>query len=160
VGTGDNQGHGPDVGSEEWKSVIEFKLGIRNDTNLPDRDSEAWCRHIDQILRKRAPASSQNDGASNETVIAADPACNCDNVEVNSIEEMICKDDELSALDRKLSIIPSAAAKKARNEHPPVLRTEPRGWIKGRNETFGEHQGEASITWGYGTPQMRCKKAP
>jgi hypothetical protein len=31
---------------------------------------------------------------------------------------------------------------------------------QGLNETFWEHQGEASITWGYGTPQMRCKKAP
>ncbi|MEX1352047.1 MAG: MliC family protein [Desulfobacterales bacterium] len=31
---------------------------------------------------------------------------------------------------------------------------------QGRNETFWEHQGEASITWGYGTPQKRCKKAP
>src|SRR5210317_165144 len=79
--TSDNQGHGPDVGSGEGKSVIEFKLGIRDNPNLPDRDSEAWCRHIDQIVRKRAPASSQNDGGSNETVIAAGPSYNCDNVE-------------------------------------------------------------------------------
>jgi len=246
VATSDNQGHGPDVGSDEWESVIEFKLRIRDDPNLPDRDSEAWCRHIDQIVRKRAPASSQNDGGSNETVIATGPSYNCDNVEVNSIEEMICKDDELSALDRKLSVVYSAAAKKATNEHPPVLRAEQRGWIKGRNEcwkaddkracvqnqyqlriaelqaryrlvqgngpfrficdenpaneviatffqtepptliaergdsvslmylqpsgsgakyqgsneTFWEHQGEVSITWGYGAPQMRCKKVP
>jgi len=246
VATSDDQAHGPDVGSDEWKSVIEFKLGIRDDPNLPDRNSEAWCRCIDQIVRERAPASSQNDGDSNETVIAVGPSYNCDNVEINSIEEMICKDDELSALDRKLSMIYSAASKKATNEHPPVLKAEQRGWIKGRNEcwktddkracvreqyrlriaelqaryrlvegngpfrficdenpvnevivtffrtepptliaerddnvslmylqpsgsgakyqgrneTFWEHQGEASITWGYGAPQMRCKKAP
>ncbi|WP_114948390.1 MliC family protein [Microvirga calopogonii] len=30
---------------------------------------------------------------------------------------------------------------------------------QGRNESFWEHQGEASITWGYGAPEMRCKKA-
>jgi len=152
----------------------------------------------------------------------------------------------LSALDRKLSVIYSAAAKKATNEHPPVLKAEQRGWIKGRNdcwksadkracvqdeyqrriaelqaryrlvqgngpvrficdenpanevlvtffqtdpptliaesgdsvslmslqpsgsgtkyrgrnETYWEHQGGASITWGYGAPQMRCKRAP
>ena len=29
VPTGDGRGHGPDVGSDEWKSVVEFKLGIR-----------------------------------------------------------------------------------------------------------------------------------
>lgn len=242
----DGKGHGPDVGADEWKSVIEFKLGIRGDPNLPDRDSEAWCRQIDQIVRERAPTLSQNDGVSNEPVIAAIPSFNCDKVEINSIEEIICKDAELSALDRKLSIIYSTAAKKATNDHPPVLKAEQRGWIKGRNEcwkaddkraciqdqyqlriaelqaryrlvqgkgpfrftcdenpanevtvtffqtepptliaqrgdsvsimylqpsgsgakyqgrneTFWEHQGEASITWGYGAPQMRCKKTP
>ena len=86
----DTQDHGPDVGSDEWKSVIEFKLAIRGDPNIPDRDSEAWCRHIDQIVRERTSASSQNDGASNETVMAAGPSYNCNNVGVNSIEEMIC----------------------------------------------------------------------
>ena len=28
VMTGDGQGHGPDLGSLEWRSVIEFRLGI------------------------------------------------------------------------------------------------------------------------------------
>lgn len=31
---------------------------------------------------------------------------------------------------------------------------------QGRNETFWEHHGEALITWGYGAPEMRCKKTP
>ena len=31
---------------------------------------------------------------------------------------------------------------------------------QGRNETFWEHQGETSITWGYGAPQMRCNIEP
>lgn len=52
VPTGDGQGHGPDIGSDEWKSVIEFKLGLRGKPNIPRRDSEAWCRHIDQILER------------------------------------------------------------------------------------------------------------
>ena len=29
---------------------------------------------------------------------------------------------------------------------------------QGRNETFWEYQGEALITWGYGVPEMRCRK--
>ena len=243
--TSDNQGHGPDVGSGEWKSVIEFKLGIRDNPNLPDRDSEAWCRRIDQIVRKRYAASLEKNGNLSGSVMVTGPSYNCDKVEADSIEEMICKDNELSALDRKLSVIYSAAAKKATNEHPPVLKAEQRGWIKGRNDcwksadkracvqdeyqrriaelqaryrlvqgngpvrficdenpanevlvtffqtdpltliaergdsvslmylqpsgsgtkyrgrnvTYWEHQGGASITWGCGTPQMRCKKA-
>lgn len=150
----------------------------------------------------------------------------------------------MSALDRKLSGVYAAAAKIATNEHPPRLKAEQRGWIKGRNEcwksddkracvedayvrriaelqagyrlvpgegpfrfvcdgnpasevvatffqttpptliaerggsvslmylqrsgsgakyqgrneSFWEHQGEASVTWGYGAPVMRCAK--
>lgn len=246
VATRDDQGHGPDVGSDEWKSVIEFKLGIRDKPNLPDRDSDAWCRHIDQIVRERYPDSSLNRGARSGSAMTAGPSYDCEKVEANSIEETICNDDELSGLDRRLSDVYSAASRKATNEHPPLLKAEQRGWIKGRNEcwkaddqrscvkyayqsriaaleamyrlidgsgpvrficdknpanevmvtffqtepptliaergdsvslmylqrsgsgtkyqgrneTFWEHQGEASITWGYGTPQMRCHRAP
>jgi hypothetical protein len=31
---------------------------------------------------------------------------------------------------------------------------------RGRNETFREYQGEALVTWGYGAPEMRCKRMP
>lgn len=45
--TGDGQGHGPDLGSLEWRSVIEFRLGIRGDSSIPARNSEQWCEYID-----------------------------------------------------------------------------------------------------------------
>ena len=48
--SGDGQGHGPDLGSDEWKGVIEFKLGIRGQSGLPGRDSEDWCQLIDSML--------------------------------------------------------------------------------------------------------------
>lgn len=178
--------------------------------------------------------------------LAAGPSFDCSKVEKDSIEELICKDDELSALDLKMAEVYAAAAKKAVNEHPPVLKAEQRGWIKsrndcwksadrrqcveesyrrriaelqaryrlvsangpfwyicdgdprnevvvtffktdpptleaergdqvslmylapsasgaryqGRNESFWEHQGEATIVWGYGSPKMRCSKRP
>lgn len=174
------------------------------------------------------------------------PAFDCYGAAPGSIEEMICEDDELSALDRKLSVVYAAAAQKAGDTQPLVLRAEQRGWIKGRdacwkaddtracvqdayqrrivelqaryglvqgkgpyrficdqdhaqpiivtffstdpptliaergndvafmtlqpsgsgakyqgrNETFWEHHGEASITWGYNAPSMRCTKVP
>ena len=31
---------------------------------------------------------------------------------------------------------------------------------QGRNEIFWEHQGEATITWGYEAPELTCKKHP
>lgn len=50
LGTGDGRGHGPDLGSMEWRSVIEFKLGIRGQSDVPARDSEAWCEFIDRKI--------------------------------------------------------------------------------------------------------------
>ena len=178
---------------------------------------------------------------------AQHPSFPCDEVSTGSIEEMICADAELAGLDRALAEVYKAAREKAANEHPPMLKAEQRGWIKGRddcwksddargcveseyrrriaelqaryrlvpatggpvtyacdgdprnqvvatffptdpptlyaergdsvslmylqpsgsgtryqgrNETFWEHQGEASVTWGYGTVEMRCKKLP
>ncbi len=51
--SGDGQGHGPDLGSNEWKGVVEFKLGIRDQAGLPARDSDDWCRLIDQLVREQ-----------------------------------------------------------------------------------------------------------
>lgn len=52
--TGDAQGHGPDVGSSEWQSVVEFKLGIREDNDVPDLNTEMWCIYIDDLVKARA----------------------------------------------------------------------------------------------------------
>ncbi len=176
--------------------------------------------------------------------LAAMPSFDCQRVGGNSIEKLICADDQLATLDRKLAEVYAAATKKAADEHPPMLKAEQRGWIKGRdecwksddqrgcveksyrlriaelqakyrlvpaiasvtyfcdgnpkdevsatffktdpgtliaergdqvslmfqqmsasgaryqgpNESLWEHQGEALITWGYGSKQMKCKK--
>jgi len=55
ITSGDGMGHGPDVGSEEWKSVVEFKLGIRGKPGVPDRSSQAWCSYIDDLLKRKRP---------------------------------------------------------------------------------------------------------
>ena len=52
--TGDSEGHGPDVGSLEWRSVVEFKLGIRGDPANPSRESDEWCTYIDEKIRTSA----------------------------------------------------------------------------------------------------------
>lgn len=48
--TGDSEGHGPDLGSMEWRSVVEFKLGIRGDTTIPSRKTDQWCIYINQRI--------------------------------------------------------------------------------------------------------------
>jgi uncharacterized protein len=67
---------------------------------------------------------------------AESPSFDCSKAEAGSIEEMICNDPELTALDVKLAGVYKEALKKAQNEHPPVLKAEQRGWIKGRNECW------------------------
>lgn len=49
VPTGDSHGHGPDLGSGEWRSVVEFKLGIRGNTEVPPRGTDQWCDYIDTV---------------------------------------------------------------------------------------------------------------
>jgi len=51
LGSGDGAGHGPDIGSDEWMSVVEFKLGVRGGDDLPPRGSEAWCKYVDNRLQ-------------------------------------------------------------------------------------------------------------
>lgn len=50
ITTGDGKGHGPDLGSFEWRSVVEFKLGIRGNAGVPDRTGEDWCEYIDELV--------------------------------------------------------------------------------------------------------------
>lgn len=133
--TDDGSGHGPDIGSEEWKSVVEFKLGIRGAPDVPNRDSQDWCHHIDQLVRAKQ-ASSGADADATAASKSKGPSFDCAKIEAGSTESMICDDEALSALDRKLAGVYAAASKKAVNEHPPLLKAEQRGWIKGRNDCW------------------------
>lgn len=49
--TSDGQGHGPDLGSDEWKSVIEFKLNVRGEAEVPNRNSAEWCYYVDEKIK-------------------------------------------------------------------------------------------------------------
>jgi hypothetical protein len=48
VPTDDGHGHGPDLGSGEWRSVVEFKLGIHGNPEVPSRGTDQWCDYIDK----------------------------------------------------------------------------------------------------------------
>jgi len=88
-------------------------------------------------------------GVAVGTALAAGPSFDCSKVEKDSIEELICKDGELSVLDRKMVEVYAAAVKKAVNEHPPVLKAEQRGWVKGRNDCWKEADKRKCIEEGY-----------
>jgi uncharacterized protein len=52
------------------------------------------------------------------------------------VEQLICRDATLAALDQQLADTYKAAVAKARDDMPGILRTEQRGWIGGRNECW------------------------
>jgi uncharacterized protein len=66
--------------------------------------------------------------------MAQGPSFDCSKAATGSMEALICRDSGLARLDRQLAQVYSAAQEKAKNEHPPTLRAEQRGWIKGRDE--------------------------
>jgi uncharacterized protein YecT (DUF1311 family) len=66
---------------------------------------------------------------------AEGPAFDCSKAD-GEVEELICQDESLAALDRKLAEVYEAALAKARDEMPRILKTEQRGWIKGRNDCW------------------------
>ena len=89
-------------------------------------------------------------GLSSVPALAADgPSFDCSAVEAGSIEAMICDDAELAALDRALAEAYGQAKAKATDEHPPVLKAEQRGWIKGRDECWKADDARACVADAY-----------
>ncbi len=66
---------------------------------------------------------------------AKGPAFDCTKA-TGTVEKLICADEGLAALDRKLDGVYKAALAKARDDMPRILRTEQRGWVKGRDECW------------------------
>jgi uncharacterized protein len=79
----------------------------------------------------------------------AAPSFDCTRVQAGSIAERVCRDPALSQLDRQLADVFAAAVKKARNERPPTLRAEQRGWIKGRDDCWKSSDIGACVTQSY-----------
>lgn len=71
-----------------------------------------------------------------DPAMAGDPSFACAKVQDGSILDMVCQDSNLSALDRKLAAVYQAAAAKVTDGQRPMLRTEQRGWIKGRDDCW------------------------
>lgn len=46
ITTGDGEGHGPDIGSSEWYSVVERRLGIEGDASIPIKGTQGWCEYV------------------------------------------------------------------------------------------------------------------
>lgn len=78
VATDDGKGHGPDIGSDEWKSTVEFRLGVRGTPSVPARDSVAWCSYVERLAAARVDpggvGTSRTPGTAPVPGVSAGPA--------------------------------------------------------------------------------------
>jgi uncharacterized protein len=66
---------------------------------------------------------------------AKGPAFDCSKAQ-GEVEQLVCEDEGLAALDGKLDEVYRTALAKARDGVPQLIRAEQRGWLKGRNECW------------------------
>lgn len=126
LSSGDLQGHGPDIGSAEWMSAIEFKLGIKTGYKFTSHVPQGWC---DVIIK--AMDDKQLEQYNAQTM----PSFDCSRDDLTTIETLICDSAKLSSTDRQLATIYTRVLE----DYPAnqdFLKAEQRGWIKGRNDCW------------------------
>ena len=129
----DHLGHGPDLASEEWQSVVEFKLGLQANSNVPLKNTPQWCQFIQQQLdAQRIP-----------------PTFSCQAKSLNIIEKEICQDQGLSNLDLKMNAVFEEVLDSVALDESRVLKAEQRGWIKGRDDCWKSQNRQRCITQVY-----------
>ncbi|MDO6428274.1 MliC family protein [Thalassotalea sp. 1_MG-2023] len=136
VQTGDGLGHGPDLGSDEWKSVIEYKLGIRGEPATPARTSDQWCRYIFNEINNTTLEQSNTSRKKVETAEQLSPSFACTESQLGSVEDLICSHDDLALLDRRLSQVYQQAKFSLSENQISRLRAMQHGWRKGRNDCW------------------------
>jgi uncharacterized protein YecT (DUF1311 family) len=76
-------------------------------------------------------------------VALAQPAFNCAKAQ-GEVEQLICANAALGALDRQLDAVYKAAMAKAQGQLATRLRADQRGWVKGRNDCW---KANGQTTW-------------
>ena len=78
-------------------------------------------------------------------VLAQGPTFDCAKAQ-GEVEKLICSDALLATLDRKLDEVYKAATAKATGKLVTWLRTEQRGWVKGRKDCWKANGQQTWIT--------------
>jgi uncharacterized protein len=79
----------------------------------------------------------------------ANPSFDCSQKLTSSVEQRICKDPKLAALDRQLADVYAAAQAKATEADKQALTASQRGWIKGRNDCWKNTDVPACVAVAY-----------
>lgn len=139
-------------------SLEEFQALSPAERERRDAANPRWCR-VEQAGRFGWVEGKRLAEGSCTSPKASAPTFDCRKVKAGSIEEQVCNDPELSALDRRMAVVYAAALKKASNEKPPVLKAMQRGWVKGRNDCWKEKDTRACIKESYvrGSAELEAK---
>jgi uncharacterized protein len=85
---------------------------------------------------------------------AAQPSFDCSKA-THEAEQLICKDSELASLDRSLAELYASVLKNTPASKQGALKTEQRGWVKGRDECWKSADQRGCIKSEY---EMRIKE--
>jgi len=77
------------------------------------------------------------------------PSFDCSQKLTSSVEQRICKEPKLAALDRQLADVYAAAQAKATEADKQALTASQRGWIKGRNDCWKNTDVPACVAVAY-----------
>ncbi|MFV1871955.1 MAG: hypothetical protein ACMZ64_01340 [Oleiphilus sp.] len=117
LSTQDNQGHGPDIGSQEWQSVVEFKLAIdrtkRASGVIPTKTSPQWCQFIQQRLDRQRSLSTVH----------------CDHRADKPLEQFICQTPELLEQAKSMAKVLQTVIEKVAKVQTEKLHDEQRLWL-------------------------------
>ncbi len=97
--------------------------------------------------------------AADASAQAKGPAFDCAKAE-GTVQKMICSDEALAALDRKLDGVYKGAVARSKGPVLNTLKAEQRGWIKGRDECWKANGTETWITESWTVKDVRsCVEA-
>lgn len=87
---------------------------------------------------------------------AAKPSFKCTQG-MHEAEALICKDAELARLDNSLASLYTTVLKNTPKSEQSILKTEQRGWVKGRNDCWKADDQRACIKSEYQTRMRELK---
>lgn len=77
------------------------------------------------------------------------PPLDCRKLPSGSIDELVCKDEGLSALNSKMTQVLAEAQARAVDERPSVLKASQRGWLRERNDCWKSRNRQQCVDKSY-----------